>query len=200
MPDGSVVLLGLTSLNFQPRSKLTVRVPWFRIDIALTGTATADTTATGSPASNAIDGSASTVWCATQWTGNVTVDLGRVRTLDGLGITLGASATTALVNFSAGDDPNNLRPIGNATQQSVPAAEPAHWPEPNTQFKARYVKVDVTDTDGAHPVHRRTPPVRPNADHRDPGSRRRPFVRAPGGGGRRALHRARARPARRSRS
>ncbi len=121
------------------------------LDIALTGTATADTTATGAPASNAIDGSASTDWCATQWTGALTVDLGRVRTLDGLGITLGDDATTALVNFSAGDDPNDLKPVPNATQQSVPAAEPAYWPEPNAQFKARYVKVDVTDTDGAHP-------------------------------------------------
>src|SRR6476469_1883329 len=98
------------------------------LDVALTGTATADTTATGSPASNAIDGSASTDWCATQWTGALTVDLGRVRTLDGLGITLGDDATTALVNFSAGDDPNDLGPVPNATKQSVPAAEPASWP------------------------------------------------------------------------
>ncbi len=121
------------------------------LDIALTGTATADTTATDSPASNAIDGSASTDWCATQWTGNVTVDLGRVRSLDGLGITLGDGTTTALVNFSAGDDPNNLKPVPNATQQSAPAGEPAYWPAPRGRLNARYVKVDVTDTDGAHP-------------------------------------------------
>jgi arabinogalactan endo-1,4-beta-galactosidase len=127
------------------------------LDIALEGTATADTAATNDPASNAIDGSATTDWCATQWTGAVTVDLGRVRSLDGLGITLGDSATTALVNFSAGDDPNNLTPVANATQQSVPAGEPAYWPEQSTQsthnaqLKARYVKVDVTDGDGTPP-------------------------------------------------
>jgi hypothetical protein len=71
--------------------------PWPQntsLDIALEGTATASTAATGSPASNAIDGNASTQWCSTQWTGSVTVDLGRVRSLDGLGLTLGDSATT----------------------------------------------------------------------------------------------------------
>ncbi|MGH2892068.1 MAG: glycosyl hydrolase 53 family protein, partial [Solirubrobacteraceae bacterium] len=121
------------------------------LDIALTGTATADTQATNDPASNAIDGSATTDWCATQWTGEVTVDLGRVRTLDGLGVTLGAGTTTALVNFSAGDDPANLGPVPNATQQSVPAGEPAYWPAEHGQLRARYVKVDVTDTDGTPP-------------------------------------------------
>jgi arabinogalactan endo-1,4-beta-galactosidase len=121
------------------------------LNIALEGTATADTEASGSPATDAIDGSASTDWCATQWTGEVTVDLGRVRTLDGLGLTLGRTATTALVNFSAGDDPATLKPVPNATQQSAPAGEPAYWPAQNGQLRARYVKVDVTDTDGTPP-------------------------------------------------
>ena len=85
------------------------------LDVALEGTATASTEATGSPASNAIDGSASTMWCSTQWTGSVTVDLGSVRTLDGLGQTLGSGATTALVNFSAGTDPSSLQPVADAT-------------------------------------------------------------------------------------
>src|SRR5689334_8009660 len=52
------------------------------LNIALEGTATADTEATGSPASNAIDGSASTQWCANRWTGTLTVDLGHPRRLD----------------------------------------------------------------------------------------------------------------------
>jgi arabinogalactan endo-1,4-beta-galactosidase len=123
------------------------------LDIALAPgvTATASTEATGSPASNAIDGSASTPWCSTEWTGSVTVDLGSVRTLDGLGLTLGPNATTALVNFSAGDDPTQLQPIPGDTQQSAPAGEPAYWPVPNGRLTARYVKVDVTDNDGTPP-------------------------------------------------
>jgi arabinogalactan endo-1,4-beta-galactosidase len=121
------------------------------LNIALEGTATADTAATGDPASNAIDGSASSEWCATQWTGEVTVDLGRVRALDGLGLTLDKTATTALVNFSAGDDPTKLAPVPNATQQSVPAGDPAYWPAQHGELRARYVKVDVTDNDGTPP-------------------------------------------------
>jgi arabinogalactan endo-1,4-beta-galactosidase len=118
------------------------------LNIALEGIATADTAATGDPAGNAIDGSASTEWCATQWTGAVTVDLGHPRTLDGLGLTLDKTATTALVNFSAGNDPSALKPVPGATQQSAPAGDPAYWP---TRLTARYVKVDVTDNDGTPP-------------------------------------------------
>jgi hypothetical protein len=121
------------------------------LDIALEGTATASSAAANSPASNAIDGDASTQWCSTEWTGNVTVDLGRVRTLDGLGLTLGSGATTALVNFSYGNDPNSLHPIPGATQQSAPAGDPAYWPVPGGRLKARYVKVEVTDNDGTPP-------------------------------------------------
>ncbi len=121
------------------------------LDVALEGTATASTEASGSPAANAIDGSATTQWCSTQWTGSVTVDLGRVRNLDGLGLTLGDNATTALVNFSAGDDPNSLAPVPNANQQSVPPDEPVYWPAQHGHLSARYVRVDVTDNDGTPP-------------------------------------------------
>src|ERR1700728_1217326 len=74
------------------------------LNIALTpsATATASTQASGDPASNAIDGDASTDWCATQWTGSLTVDLGHVRSLSGLGLTLGQTTTTALVDLSYG--------------------------------------------------------------------------------------------------
>ncbi len=41
------------------------------LNIALAGTATASTEASGSPASNAIDGSASTDWCSTEPGGGV---------------------------------------------------------------------------------------------------------------------------------
>src|SRR5205085_7135152 len=63
------------------------------LNVALTGTATASSEAAGSPAANAIDGDASTQWCSTQWTGSLTVDLGRARSLSGVGTTLGASST-----------------------------------------------------------------------------------------------------------
>jgi arabinogalactan endo-1,4-beta-galactosidase len=120
------------------------------LNVAIAGTATASTEASGSPASQAIDGDASTQWCSTQWTGNVTVDLGSVRTLNGFGLTLGDTATTALANISAGTDPNSLQPVSGLQQQTPPAGKPVYWPLHGT-IRARYVKIDVTDNDGTPP-------------------------------------------------
>src|ERR1700678_2464562 len=58
------------------------------VNWALDGSATATTTESGYPASNAIDGDAGTDWCTSGWTGTLTVDLGQVRTLGDVGITL----------------------------------------------------------------------------------------------------------------
>jgi hypothetical protein len=120
------------------------------LNVALAGTATPSTAASGSPAAQAIDGDASTQWCSTQWTGNVTVDLGSVRTLNGFGLTLANTATTALANISAGTDPNALQPVPDLQQQTPPAGKPVYWPLRGT-IRARYVKIDVTDNDGTPP-------------------------------------------------
>ena len=60
------------------------------VNWALSGQATANSTETGYPASNAIDGDAGTDWCTSAWTGSLVVDLGQVRSLSDLGITLDA--------------------------------------------------------------------------------------------------------------
>jgi arabinogalactan endo-1,4-beta-galactosidase len=120
------------------------------LNVALAGTASASTEAGGAPASNAIDGDASTQWCSAQWTGSVTVDLGSVRLLNGFGLTLGSGATTALANISAGDDPNSLTPVPDLQQQTPEANRPEYWPLDGT-LRARYVKIDVTDNDGTPP-------------------------------------------------
>ena len=138
------VRLGSAAAETSPRGETA-------LDIALTGTATASTEASGSPASNAIDGSASTDWCSTEWTGSVTVDLGRVRSLDGFGVTLGDTSTTALVNISYGTTAGSLSPIPGAQQQSVPAGQPVYWPSGHGLIRARYVQIDVTDNDGTPP-------------------------------------------------
>jgi arabinogalactan endo-1,4-beta-galactosidase len=113
--------------------------------------ATATSTATGSSPANAIDGDASTQWCASQWTGALTVDLGRVRALSGLGVTLGATSTTALVNLSASDTGSDWHPVPGGQLQSVPAGEPVYWPARDGSLSARYVRIDVTDNDGTPP-------------------------------------------------
>ena len=121
------------------------------LNIGLTGTASASTEASGSPASNAIDGSASTDWCSTMWTGTLTVDLGRVRSLDGFGVTLGDTTTAALVNLRYGTTAGSLTPARDAQQQSVPAGEPVYWPAGHGMIRARYVQIDVTDGNGTPP-------------------------------------------------
>jgi arabinogalactan endo-1,4-beta-galactosidase len=121
------------------------------LDIALTGTASASSEASGSSASAAIDGSASTDWCSTQWTGSVTVDLGRVQSLDGLGLTLGSTATSALVDFSYGTTAGSLQPVPQAQRQTPPAGQPVYWSAPGGTLRARYVRISVTDNDGTPP-------------------------------------------------
>ncbi|MGA8718807.1 MAG: glycosyl hydrolase 53 family protein [Solirubrobacteraceae bacterium] len=143
VPNHSV-RLGSAAAETSPRGETS-------LDIALTGTATASTEASGSPASNGIDGSASTDWCSTEWTGSLTVDLGRVRALAGFGVTLGDTSTTALVDISYGTTAGALTPLPGAQQQSVPADDPVYWPSGHGLIKARYVHIDVTDNDGTPP-------------------------------------------------
>jgi F5/8 type C domain len=65
------------------------------VNWALSGTATATTEEPANPAANAIDGDAGTDWCTSGWTGTLTVDLGQVRALDDLGITMDPASPSA---------------------------------------------------------------------------------------------------------
>ena len=106
--------------------------------------------------------SASTQWCSTQWTGSVTVDLGRVRTLNGFGLTLGAAATTALVNFSVGNDPTALQPVPEPSSRRRPPGKPVYWPLHGTAAGA--VRQDRRDRQRRHAaLHRGVPRVRADA-------------------------------------
>jgi arabinogalactan endo-1,4-beta-galactosidase len=125
--------------------------PGLALNIALAGTASASSEAGGSPAANAVDGDASTQWCSTQWTGSLTVDLHRARALSGVGLTLGNTATTALVTVSYATSAGHWHPVPGLAQQSVPAGDPVYWPRRDGSLSARYVKVDVTDNDGTPP-------------------------------------------------
>src|SRR6266567_2257862 len=77
------------------------------VNWALSGSATATTAEPSAPAANAADGDAGTDWCTSGWTGTLTVDLGQVRPLTSLGLTMDASspaaAATIEVARAAGD-------------------------------------------------------------------------------------------------
>ena len=90
------------------------------IDWALSGQASADSSESGNPASNAIDGDAGTDWCTSSWTGSLIVDLGQVRSLDGdLGITLDAASPSASATVEVAST------AGDWT--AVPAAATSRW-------------------------------------------------------------------------
>ena len=96
-----------------------------------------------------------------------------------------------------------LRPVADATQQSVPGGRAGVLAGPGaigTHSGARYVKVDVTDNDGTPPCIGELRLFAAMPRERDPRPRRRSVVRAPGGGRRRPVHRRRRRRAPRSRS
>jgi arabinogalactan endo-1,4-beta-galactosidase len=115
------------------------------------GFATASASQDSGPARNAIDGSASTSWCSTQWTGTLTVDLGQVRRLSGFGFTLGSIDTTASVSLSYATTAGAWQHPRSTQQMSVPAGEPVYLPASGSGLSARYAQISVTDNDGTPP-------------------------------------------------
>src|SRR5580704_14517030 len=72
-----------TAAGSQPGASHFPAVNW-----ALSGQAAAATSQSASPPSNAIDGNAATSWCTNSYPDTLTVDLGQVRDLNGIGVTL----------------------------------------------------------------------------------------------------------------
>ena len=118
------------------------------VNWALSGTATATSASAGNPASNAIDGDAGTDWCTSSYTGTLTVDLGQVRSLTDLGITLdsvspSASATIEVAS-TAGDwqQPHALHDL------ALDPGNPMYFPLPSGT-RARYAELTVYSDTGA---------------------------------------------------
>ncbi len=117
------------------------------VNWALSGTAAATTAASGESASNAIDGDAGTDWCTSGWTGTLTVDLGQLRALDDLGITLdsaspSASASIELATAGAWQRVPALRDI------ALDPGSPMYFPLPRGT-SARYAQLTVYSGTGA---------------------------------------------------
>jgi arabinogalactan endo-1,4-beta-galactosidase len=118
------------------------------VNWALSSTASATSAASGTPTSAAIDGDAGTNWCTAAWTGTLTIDLGQVKSLSGLGITLGSTSPSASASIrlasSAGDwqQPRTLRDV------ALDPGSPLYFPLPEGT-RTRYAELTVYSDTGA---------------------------------------------------
>src|SRR5438105_3761454 len=109
-------------------------------NIGLTGTATATSWQSAATPDKAIDGNARTGWCASQWTGTLTVDLGRTRELSGFGLTLLGTDQTGEVAISFATNTNDWKPLGAAQHIPVAPNEPIYLP---ALVSARFAQLSV---------------------------------------------------------
>lgn len=103
------------------------RVP--EVNLALSGTAGADTSAGGHAPGAAVDGNASTTWCPAGSSGTLTVDLARPRRLTGFGVTL-LGDVPAQVVIAAATAPGRFHVVRRADVRAtswLPARTRARW-------------------------------------------------------------------------
>ncbi len=118
------------------------------VNWALSGSASADSTESGNPAPNAIDGDAGTDWCTSAWTGTLTVDLGQVRSLSDLGITLDSSSPSASATIKTAATSGNWQTVPAASNVALDPGNPMYIPLPRGT-QARYAKITVYSDTGA---------------------------------------------------
>ena len=118
------------------------------VNWALDGTATATTTESGYPASNAIDGDAGTDWCTSGWTGTLTVDLGQVRALADLGITLDSASPSASATIELASTAGNWQQPPALRDLALDPGSPMYLPLPDGT-RARYAELTVYSDTGA---------------------------------------------------
>ncbi len=118
------------------------------VNWALSGTASADSTESGDPASNAIDGDAGTDWCTSAWTGTLTVNLGQVRSLSDLGITLDSSSPSASATIKTAATSGNWQTVPAASNVALDPGNPMYIPLPQGT-QARYAEITVYSDTGA---------------------------------------------------
>jgi arabinogalactan endo-1,4-beta-galactosidase len=117
------------------------------VNLALGASASASSAAADGAASSATDGNAGTSWCATQWTGSLTVDLGSVRALSGAGVTLASTASPSTASIALGTAPGTWHPVAAAQNIVLNGNTPSYVALPRGQY-ARYAKLSVTTGDG----------------------------------------------------
>ena len=118
------------------------------VNWGLSGTASATSASSGNPASNAVDGDAGTNWCTSGWTGTLTVDLGQVRALTDLGITLSATSPSASAAIQVADAAGAWRQVRNLRDVALDPGSPMYFPIPSGT-RARYANLTVYSDTGA---------------------------------------------------
>jgi arabinogalactan endo-1,4-beta-galactosidase len=118
------------------------------VNWALSGQATATSAGSGQPAANAIDGDAGTDWCPSSWTGTLTVDLGQVRSLTDLGITLDASSPSADATIQVASQAGDWRALPTATNIALDPGQPMYVPL-GRGARIRFARMTVYSGTGA---------------------------------------------------
>ena len=124
------------------------------VNWALSGQATASTSQSANPPANAIDGNAATSWCTDSWPDTLTVDLGQVRPLDGIGITLDNASSSANAAISLATAPGAWHTVPTARNIALDPGNPMYVPLAAgglATAPARYAQIEVWDS-GATPV------------------------------------------------
>jgi arabinogalactan endo-1,4-beta-galactosidase len=118
------------------------------VNWALDGTATATTAESANPASNAVDGDAGTNWCTSGWTGTLTVDLGQVRSLSDLGITMGSASPSASATVEVASSAGDWQQVPALKNIALDPDGPTYLPLP-AGTRARYAELTVYSGTGA---------------------------------------------------
>jgi arabinogalactan endo-1,4-beta-galactosidase len=130
------------------------------VNWALSGQATATTSQSGNPPADAIDGDAATSWCTNSWPDTLTIDLGQVRNLDGIGITLDNASSSANATISLATQQGDWHTLSTAGNIALDPGNPMYvslgqgsgsGKASLPTMPARYAQIEVWDS-GATPV------------------------------------------------
>jgi arabinogalactan endo-1,4-beta-galactosidase len=118
------------------------------VNWALAGTASASNAESGKPASDAVDGDGGTDWCTSGYTGTLTVDLGQVRSLADLGLTLDAASPSASATIELASTAGAWQRVPALHNVALDPGNPLYFPLPSGS-RARYAQLTVYSDTGA---------------------------------------------------
>ena len=118
------------------------------VNWALAGTASASNAESGKPAPNAVDGDGGTDWCTSGYTGTLTVDLGQVRSLADLGLTLDAASPSASATIELASTAGAWQQVAGLRNVALDPGNPLYFPLP-AGSRARYAQLTVYSDTGA---------------------------------------------------